>query len=459
MLKKISSNLGLGGGFRRLTGEICFALVLMVMIPAVVSGAPAGNGTSPTDSTADAADNRSIRGTERPIGRNASPLQWTGRTLLFVPYAATRMVTFPLERLTWANERYRLSEKIAATLFGTYEYGRTEVGTFFGYETGIGFTLAGLSLRQEDFILPGTQLDLKGGYFSPDQNVVSLHYRGVPRTIQPWLVGRFDNREDRPIHGIGPGSGEDDFEVNMKRVAAEGGVVVGANGEFQAMVTGFIRTHDLSEPSSENDAAIAFPEISAVAEESRYAGGEVAIAWDGRNNGPFSSKGGYLKVAAGFDQALSDEDEDYDHHSVEAQGFLNLFNDSRVLAFRAFAEGIRTDDAAQVPWTEQEHLGGRDGIRGYSRNRFTDLKMLQLTAEYRYRVTEHVFGALFGDWGAVAPGWEEIHPNDLESAIGLRLLFGGRGDRFAVSVARGREEIAIYVGTESVFSTRPRRFR
>jgi hypothetical protein len=411
------------------------------------------------DTTAAASAVDSLRGTTRPLPRGAGPVAWTGRCILAVPYTATRAVTWPLERAAVINEKHRVAQRVARIFFWKYGYGNTEVGTFFGYETGIGVSLAGLTFTAHDFLFPGSAFRIKGGFFTPEYNRITARFLTAPGRIQLFFAGRFDNRRDRPFYGIGPGTPDEVSYTNTRRLVTEGGVALRPGRGFSATLSGFTRATDLSSPGDDVSAEERFPDLYGTAETSRYAGAEAAVAWDGRNNGPFSSSGALLQTIGGFDRAVSTGDEDYEHYSAEAQGFLDLYNRTRVLALRAFAEGMEADRPDDVPYTEMEHLGGKYGLRGFSRDRFTGLKMLQLTAEYRYRLTEHVFGSLFGDWGAVAGEWEDFHPRDLESAAGFGLLMGRRGDRYALSAAKSREGYAFYLGVERIFAGRSRRLR
>lgn len=440
-----------------LTGALA---AVMLVIPVTLYAASAGTPPDTMQTTATGVPaGASPRGTVSPLERGASTLDYAGRAMLLVPYAATRTVTLPMEWLTFINEKHRIVERGSALLFRKYGDGKTVIGTFFGYESGVGFSLAGLTSRTDDFLFPGALLEAKGGYLSPDNNRISARFRTAPDNVQLHFMGRFENKQNRPFYGLGPDAPDESSYSNVRRFAAEGGITLRPWRGLSTTLLGFVHNNDLSFPESGEAAKNLFPDLYAVAEKSHYAGAEISAAYDSRNNGAFSSKGGLLRIAGGVDRARSADDADYEHYGVETQGFLNLFHHTRILAFRAFAEGLQTDDPGMVPYTEMEHLGGKYGLRGYSRDRFTGRKMLQLAAEYRYRLTEHVFGSVFGDWGAVSDEWEDLHPNDLESAYGFGLLFGSYGDRYAISIAKGREEIAFYLGLERIFSTRSRRLR
>ncbi len=401
----------------------------------------------------------SPRGTTRPLPRNASPLSYALRALLVVPYGATRAITWPVEEAALLNEKHRISERITSLMFGNLSGGRTTTGIFFGYESGIGVSVAGVTTDTPDFLFAGATLKMKTGYLTSRENRISLRYRTAPGRISFDMKGRFDHRKNRPFYGIGPDSRDNDTYADLRRAILEGTVSTRLSRWFLAAVTGYVRDLRLSEADDRDNAADFFPALYATAEKSRYAGVEMTVAADSRNRGGYSSSGTLVRLTGGFNRATSGGDADYGHYAAEAQVFINLYRHTRILALRAFAEGVEPKDSAPLPYTELEHVGGKNGLRGFGRDRFVDRKMALLTGEYRYRATEHIFGTLFAEWGGVAGEWDEFKPGDLFPSYGAGLLFGSKGDRLTVTAAISREEANYYIGAERIFSGRSRRFR
>ena len=81
---------------------ICFtAAMTATFTPATAAAhvAVATASTEAADTTVAAPSGQALRGTDRPLERDASAVQYTGRALLFVPYAATRVITWPADSI------------------------------------------------------------------------------------------------------------------------------------------------------------------------------------------------------------------------------------------------------------------------------------------------------------------------------------------------------------------------
>lgn len=129
------------------------------------------------------------------------------------------------------------------------------------------------------------------------------------------------------------------------------------------------------------------------------------------------------------------DDRDGDRYSfrrveVDLQQYLSMLNDRRVLAFHAVVSTSDADPGREVPFYFQRTLGGPDDLRGFRRFRFRDRNMLLLQAEYRWEIFTAVDGAIFYDAGRVAPRFEDLGFDNLESDYGIGFRFGTRNGVF-----------------------------
>jgi len=109
---------------------------------------------------------------------------------------------------------------------------------------------------------------------------------------------------------------------------------------------------------------------------------------------------------------------------ADAQHYIPLLRDRRVLALHAFASTSDADAGAEIPFYLQKTLGGPDDLRGFRHLRFRDRNVLLLQAEYRWEIFTAVDGAIFYDAGKVASRVEDLNLRDLESDYGIGFRFG-----------------------------------
>jgi Omp85 superfamily domain len=115
---------------------------------------------------------------------------------------------------------------------------------------------------------------------------------------------------------------------------------------------------------------------------------------------------------------------------VDLQQYLPLLRDRRVIALRAFVSSSDADAGQDIPFYYQRTLGGPDDLRGFRQFRFRDRNILLLQAEYRWEIFTAVDGAIFYDAGRVAPRFEDLGFDDLESDYGIGFRFGTRNGVF-----------------------------
>jgi hypothetical protein len=114
---------------------------------------------------------------------------------------------------------------------------------------------------------------------------------------------------------------------------------------------------------------------------------------------------------------------------LDVQGYVPLLRDRRVLALRAFTSSADAG-GQEVPFYYQRTLGGPDDLRGFRQFRFRDRNILLLQAEYRWEIFTAVDGAIFYDAGRVAPRFEDLGFDDLDSDYGIGFRFGTRNGVF-----------------------------
>lgn len=445
---------------RRLLTVLAWGVILA---PAAGPAVPVEAG-EPADVSTVAADSvAAIRGTEAPLPRHASALRLAGRGLLLPPYAAMRVATWPLVKLAEAEDRAHFVTGLLDLLRFGYARGPVSSTLFFGYESSVGLSLVGLDAEADDWPQAGARLRLGGGYLSDDRNLASLSWSSPPRRVQWQGTALFESRAQRLFHGLGPLSAEDHFEADRRRALGEVTVGVHPGGPLHAAVTGYVR-HDALRAGDEGEddedfVGTEFPELFATAERSDYAGAEAEIRVDTQPPDTFSPRGTMLRVLGGTDHANSSGDADYRHWLAEAQTRFAVWRGTRTLALRMLAEGVVSDEPERIPYTELVRFGGRNTLRGYGRDRFTDRTGVLLTAEYEYPITARMVGDLFADWGTVAARFDELRLADVDPSVGLGLAFVVGTHGFRAHLARGSEGLEFAIGTETVFDSKSRRLR
>jgi hypothetical protein len=446
-----------------------FGITGQLMASPAVSGQPEGSSRAVTDtiaiqqalpdSTAGNLHGQALRGTRTAVPRGATALQYTGRALLFVPYALIEVVAWPLEQLVRFGERSETARDVVDFLDMHLYWGKFKVGLYLQLATDAGSPAPGIQGTMDGWAGPNSELNLVAGYWNKHRNQLEFELLALPGRQQYHAMGGLSNREDQPFYGVGPDTPNIEYVTNQQRKLLEGTAAYHLGGALGVGLTGYYRDTDLSSPSDDDrSVAEGFPEAFERARNGRYLGVEGGIAFDTRNRAALSSSGSYLRFFGGYNFAQLSPDADYSHYALELQQFINFYHHNRVLALRAYAGGIDTNDPVNLPYTELERLGGDPGMRGYARNRFADRTQLVLTAEYRYRISSFFLGNLFVDWGSVAPEWKKMRLADISPSYGLALGFMQRRP-VALQFAVSREGWQVYFGFGSVFRAQSRRLR
>ena len=137
---------------------------------------------------------------------------------------------------------------------------------------------------------------------------------------------------------------------------------------------------------------------------------------------------------------------------LEAQQYIPLLNQRRVIALRARSELTYTNRNQVVPFYMQPTLGGSNDLRGFRPFRFHDDNLIVVNAEYRYEVFSGMDMAIFGDAGKVFRDKRQWNFHDLEAAYGLGLRFNARNNVFLrVDAGFSHEGFQVWVKFNNVF--------
>ena len=254
----------------------------------------------------------------------------------------------------------------------------------------------------------------------------------LPRLLDEHLavdahVQAYDFREEL-FFGIGPDSARSDLVTYGMRNTVLGGsaavrptswLTIRGGGDFLNPRINATRGEDESISSRFDDPSA--PGLVEQPDFMRYEGAVDVNLREPRGNP--RSGGRYLFTYQRFDD-LDANAYSFQRAEVDAQHYIPLLRDRRVLALHAMASVSDADDGARVPFYFQRALGGPDDLRGFHRLRFRDKHALLLQAEYRWEIFTAVDGALFYDAGKVASRLEDLNLRDLESDYGFGFRFG-----------------------------------
>jgi outer membrane protein assembly factor BamA len=141
---------------------------------------------------------------------------------------------------------------------------------------------------------------------------------------------------------------------------------------------------------------------------------------------------------------------------IQAEHYLPLLNQTRVIALRARTQFSFVRNADSIPFYLQPTLGGADDLRGFNRFRFHDNNSLLLNAEYRWEVSPALDLALFADAGRVFARPGLIGFRHLEGSGGLGFRFKSRNlVVLRLDTAASREGFHIWLRFCNAFDRLP----
>jgi Omp85 superfamily domain len=406
-----------------------------------------------------AGQEKEIRGTVEPIPRQYTSWGKLQRNLGFVPYGLLELTVRPVVAIVRTNELYHITRRLAQVLIWDVDPIDSRIAARFGYESGFGLTVLGVHVSSRDWFGSGLDYDFKTGYLSKRNNLLSFEFSKDVGNRRFEFLSRLEHKDDRPFYGLGANSPHHRFDAHRRLLLQELSAQYSPVGPVAMKLTGYMHQSDLDNPDDGPVVSAQFPNQFARAEYSAYRGLEAGLTVDTRNDGDFSTRGSLAHFVYGYNDATSGGDESYLHYSAEIQRFQKVYRHDRSIVVRGFMEGVIADDDDRLPYTELSNLGGRDCLRGFSRDRFTDTHAILLTTEYRYPVTSKIQGRLFGDWGRVMRGWDKLRLEDLAWSYGLALAIRFHDTPVTAQVAHSREGTQFYLGTALMFSMKSRRLR
>ena len=177
-----------------------------------------------------------------------------------------------------------------------------------------------------------------------------------------------------------------------------------------------------------------------------YARSSIFAERDSRTAPGYTSTGGLLRADFSDYRQTNGTESGFQRVDAEAQRFIPLLHESRVIALRAAASTTFTDGGQDVPYFLMPDLGGHQALRGYSSFRFRDRSSLLLTGEYRWSAGPLVDMALFADAGTVAPRLNAVSLRDLHTSYGIGFTVHTPSTTFTrIELARSREGLGLLV--------------
>jgi len=111
---------------------------------------------------------------------------------------------------------------------------------------------------------------------------------------------------------------------------------------------------------------------------------------------------------------------------VGAEQYIPFMNEKRTIVLRAAGLFSYTDPGKQVPFYQQQTIGGPDDVRGLARFRYYGNNSLVGNVEYRWEVATGLGMALFADAGRVSDKAGHLALGDLHGSGGFGLRFKSR---------------------------------
>lgn len=109
----------------------------------------------------------------------------------------------------------------------------------------------------------------------------------------------------------------------------------------------------------------------------------------------------------------------YTKYEADWSTYLKVGSNDQVVAFRLMG-GISPE---VLPSQESFRVGGPDSVRAYNYGAMRGDKMLIGNAEYRFKITDTVQGAVFADAGNAWAATDAVRLEDLKAAVGVGVRF------------------------------------
>ena len=400
-----------------------------------------------------------LRGTAEPLGRAGGRQRDIVSGLGFVPYIAIETVFRPIVYLVGLQDTYDLVGKLKKLMVWNISSLDTKIAASFGWETGFGWSVAGLRAKSRDWLGTGIDFTAGGSYLTSEDNLLIFEMETASGPFDFDVVARSERKDDVPFYGLGMDAPDVRHDTGRRRSLLETTLGWRIHPRVRVFGSAWAREITRKDPGHGPRISEGFPDLYAKAEQSDYVGLEAGIEFDRRNDGEFSTRGGLLRLIGGTNDARSVGNYAYRHYSAEAQLFADIYRENRSLALRVYAEGMSRNDPTEIPFTEFCRLGGRRLGRGFDRDRFTGADILLATLEYRYPLCNYIQGRIFTEWGAAVPEWDALHLDEMKRSMGLAMVVRLGPTSVSVQGAWSDEGAQFYIGTGSIFDLRSRRLR
>jgi outer membrane protein insertion porin family len=184
--------------------------------------------------------------------------------------------------------------------------------------------------------------------------------------------------------------------------------------------------------------------------QTNYRRGGVFAEIDYRDNPGGPRSGGLYAARFTYNQDVHFRQYTFRRLDLEAQQYLPLFNQRRVIALRGKSVLSYSNPGQVVPFYMQPTLGGSEDLRGFRPYRFYDDNLIAFTAEYRYEIFSGLDMAIFGDAGKVFH--RDWNVRQLEGDLGFGLRFNARNNVFLrIDTGFSREGWQIWFKFNNVF--------
>lgn len=186
-------------------------------------------------------------------------------------------------------------------------------------------------------------------------------------------------------------------------------------------------------------------------------GQEVGLVYDSRDDTNIPRQGGFGLFSAEFIPRMLGSSFTAIKYAAEVRKFVPL-HERLVLAVHSRINYLQSND--DVPFFEQNAVGGRRSLRGFGSNRFIDRNSFFASAELRTRVYQRqIFGvnaelelAPFFDFGQVFKSSRSSPFNDLHAVGGLGFRGVVRPQVVGfVDIGLGEQGTAVFTGLEYPF--------
>ncbi|MFQ5530691.1 MAG: hypothetical protein ACE5FP_10155, partial [Gemmatimonadota bacterium] len=424
--------LGLTG--RRRGAACLFALILL---GAAVRPDGVGGQETPADRTAEIARADSIRAayaTQRPPGNHG--IDWVD-----VVGFPLKVVGFPMDLLLVRLPAFAIGQFTvprppsfivrafrAVGAAGVHPGVRTSIGPQSGIGIGIEVDSFDPVYIKTSFAVRGSQRHQFGILFAGERARAGAEFR-------------WQRDAQAEFFGIGPRT--PDSEVIYRREVVDIGATAGFRVSRQVSFDAGVGFEDnlVREPLSLGDETSLF-EVFAPGElfgsegRQRYVRVRAGADIDLTHQAGFQRRGVTFRVAGTAFRGVRDTGSDFHRLAFTVQGLLPL-NRRQALSVRGHTQFTRPE-TGEVPFYHLAALGGRRTAIGFPSDRFTDLDLVALTAEWRYEIWRDIHNSSrletflsFGE-GAVGHRLDDITGPDWHESYGLGFRMASREDLIGV---------------------------